>query len=73
MGQFIFGLSAGIVVGLVMEWVIDWTGLLPKRSVSKGNAQKSVPSMATSDANRVEEPARTEAASSPSNPEINEE
>jgi hypothetical protein len=30
MSQFIFGLFAGIVVGLVMEWVIDWAGLLPK-------------------------------------------
>ena len=32
MGQFLFGLAAGIVVGLVMEWIIDWTGLLPSKS-----------------------------------------
>ena len=30
MSQFILGLFAGIVVGLVMEWVIDWAGLLPQ-------------------------------------------
>ena len=35
MGQFLFGLAAGIIVGLVMEWVIDWTGLLPARSVKR--------------------------------------
>ena len=39
MGQFIFGLFAGIVVGLVMEWVIDWTGLLPKGVMTKRTPQ----------------------------------
>ena len=37
MGNFILGLFAGIVVGLVMEWVIDWTGLT-KRSIAKRTA-----------------------------------
>lgn len=40
MGQFVFGLLAGIVVGLVMEWIIDWTGLLPKASTSKQTSPK---------------------------------
>ncbi len=35
MGQFIFGLFAGIIVGLVMEWVIDWAGLIPKGAMVK--------------------------------------
>lgn len=40
MGQFAFGLLAGIIVGLVMEWVIDWTGLLPRKRVEEDRARK---------------------------------
>ncbi len=42
MGQFILGLFAGIVVGLVMEWVIDWTGLLPKGAMVKRMPKKQL-------------------------------
>ena len=35
MGQFLFGLAAGVIVGLVMEWVIDWAGLLPARPAQR--------------------------------------
>lgn len=47
MGQFIFGLFAGIVVGLVMEWVIDWTGLLPKGTMAKRMPKKREKTMET--------------------------
>lgn len=40
MGQFIFGLFAGIIVGLVMEWVIDWAGLIPKGAMVKRMPKK---------------------------------
>lgn len=54
MGQFLVGLFAGIVVGLVMEWVIDLTGLFSRRPVSKQKIQKH---------------ARSNSSSSPSNSE----
>lgn len=41
MGQFVFGLLAGVTVGLVMEWVIDWAGLFPGRSVDKTSTNKA--------------------------------
>lgn len=66
MGQFLFGLFAGIVVGLVMEWVIDWTGLLPKRSTPKPVSQKATQSVAAS-SKRVDDQSVTTTASSPNN------
>jgi hypothetical protein len=41
MGQIAFGLLAGVVVGLVMEWVIDWAGLLPRRAVDKPRSNRA--------------------------------
>ena len=66
MGQFLFGLFAGIVVGLVMEWVIDWTGLLPKRSASKPVSQKRTQVVAAS-SKRVDDEIATATASSLNN------
>jgi hypothetical protein len=69
MTQFIFGMLAGVVVGLVMEWVIDWTGLLPKKSADRNppkSGQKSTPAKAR----RVEKDAPVQsAATSSSSPE----
>lgn len=28
--QFLFGLMAGLFVGLVMEWIVDWQALMPR-------------------------------------------
>ena len=66
MGQFLFGLFAGIVVGLVMEWVIDWTGLLPKRSTSKPVTSKPAQVVAVSN-KRVDDQSTTAPASSLNN------
>ncbi len=33
--QFLWGLIAGVIVGLVMEWVIDWSSLMPRRQRRK--------------------------------------
>ena len=30
MNQFWLGLAAGIAVGVALEWIVDWSGLLPK-------------------------------------------
>jgi hypothetical protein len=72
MGQFILGLFAGIVVGLVMEWVIDWTGLLPRPSSTKSKTQKQSTAVASSGMRDIEEGLPTEAVT-PSSPEMNGE
>jgi len=62
MSQFIFGMLAGVVVGLVMEWVIDWTGLLPKKSGRDRNSQKSGQKANSGNANRGEKNAQVQSA-----------
>jgi hypothetical protein len=71
MTQFIFGMLAGVVVGLVMEWVIDWTGLLPKKSAADRNPPKSGQRGTTAKAKRVEKDAQVQSAvaTSSSSPE----
>lgn len=36
--QFILGLAAGIVVTLIMEWVIDWSGLAAGRTMVRARS-----------------------------------
>jgi hypothetical protein len=71
MGQFLLGLFAGVVVGLVMEWVIDWTGLLPKRTTT----QRTTQTLSTAaDMKSEKEPVIPTVAASPlSNPDNIEE
>jgi hypothetical protein len=47
MGQFAFGLLAGVVVGLVMEWVIDWAGLMPNKSKAQTGRKPATKSAAS--------------------------
>ncbi|MCC6456471.1 MAG: hypothetical protein IT328_16060 [Caldilineaceae bacterium] len=75
MGQFLLGLFAGVVVGLVMEWVIDWTGLLPKRTTSQRTIQTRMQAPAPDPGIKsANEPVIPTVAASPStNPDIIEE
>jgi hypothetical protein len=75
MGQFLLGLFAGVVVGLVMEWVIDWTGLLPKRTTTQRTTQTRTQILSTAaDIKSEKEPVIPTVAASPSsNPDNIEE
>ena len=54
MAQFFFGLLAGVIVGLVMEWVIDWGGLFPKRTANKRATKNAVNGKSASNEGRIE-------------------
>jgi hypothetical protein len=63
MTQFIVGLGAGIIVGLLIEWLIDWSSF----SVRRSGALPAVPSSVASKRNAHH------ASQPPNNPESNSE
>jgi hypothetical protein len=73
MAQFAFGLLAGVIVGLVMEWVIDWSGLFPTRTADKRKSKSAAQNKVVPSDNRIPSSTAPVAVSSEITTESNEE